>query len=418
MMLPTTRRRRLGRFGRVAGRLAVGAALLAAATCAGPGAARADSIFSSVGFGQWQNAVDVRAAAMGDVSVVGAARFGFSPRNPSLAGYMDRPAGYASVTSDFTRVDAGAGIQTRPDATLPLLGVGVPLGAGIVASGHIHPLTDGRYEITQQIPGNPSYELEMTGEGGWTQLSLGLARRFGDVALGLQVGIPFTALDETASRTFGDDAFANRNERLETDLDDALFVMGGVHYTTGPIDAGAYIQLPTTGTVVIRREAGQVVTSDQFELGIPAAFGGGLGVRLPGGLRVAGEYRRQGWDSTEIDGESWRELPRSERTRGYKDQDAWGVGMEWQRPSREGLSSAPLWRAGYGFEPWVTAGPNFGRVTDRTLTAGVGIPFREGNGELGIALRYTFRRESNGDLEENVFGIVLGLAFARQPREF
>lgn len=380
--------------------------------------ARADSIFASVGYGQWQNAVDVRSAAMGDVSVVGAARFSLAPRNPARTAFLDRPAGYASVTSDFTRVRAGEGVQTRPDATLPLLGVGVPLGAGIVASAHIYPLTDARFDISQSIQGAPDYTLETKGEGGWTEAGLTLARRFGAVALGAQIGVPFTAIDETISRRFEDDSFADRNERLETDLNDAVLFTTGAHYSVGPIDAGAYFQLPTTGTVASRREAGGVATTSSYELGIPAAFGGGLGVNVPGGLWLAGEYRRQPWASAEIDGASWRELPPKERTRGFKDQDAWGVGLEWQRPVEEGVSRSPLWRVGYGQEPWIVAGPTFGRVLDRNFTAGVGIPFREGNGELGIALRYTRRRESTSNLEENVVGIVLGLSFARQPREF
>ena len=295
----------------------------------------------------------------------------------------------------------------------------MPLGAEVVAGLALYQRADGRYELTQRIGGSPGYDLELLGEGGFTEVALSLARRFGDASFGLQLGLPFTGIDETINRRFDDAEFSDREETLETNLDDAVFVTAGGEATVGPVSLGAFFQLPSTGTVATRREAGGVVNESSFELGIPPAFGGGLAVQVVPGLQLAGEYRRQAWESAEIDGTDWRELPSDSRPRGYKDQDAWGVGIEWQPQDDDApVNRSLIWRAGYGSEPWMVAGPSFGRVLDQTFSAGLGVPFREGNGRIDLALRYTRRRESNSDLRENVVGFVLGVAFARQPREF
>ena len=82
------------------------------------------------------------------------------------------------------------------------------------------------------------------------------------------------------------------------------------------------------------------------------------------------------------------------------------------------MSRRLRYRIGFGFTPWVTAGPTNGRVTDATATFGIGIPFQSGNGAIDLALRYTQRREDGSELSEDVIGIVAGIGFAKQPRSF
>jgi hypothetical protein len=64
------------------------------------------------------------------------------------------------------------------------------------------------------------------------------------------------------------------------------------------------------------------------------------------------------------------------------------------------------------------AGPLAGRLVERTVTVGAGVPFSDGSGALDLAVRQTFRRESGSDLEERVLSFVVGISFSRQPREF
>lgn len=400
--------------------------LLLAALALGAGAsiASAESLFASIGFGRWLTTVDTRAAGMGDVSLVSTSGWSHAPRNPAVLSAIPEASGHLSVASDFTSSDGGAGSDTRSDSRLSLASFGIPLGRGFVVGGALYELNDARYHLRQTIEGDPDYDLVTEGTGAWTQASLGLARRMGWLHLGVQVGIPFSSIEDDVTRDFADGAsFSDRSETSTTILDDVTFLSGGVQVTPEqwPVKLGGFYQLPTDGRIERKQQLFGGNTSSSYSIGIPAAFGAGLGLSV-GPVELTGEYRRQAWrSSTEIGAVPWEENELVDFPRGFEDVDAWGVGIEWRRSGETRARSAwkrLLWRAGYAVEPWMFEGPNFGEVTDRTVTSGFGVPFKDGNGELNVAVRYTLRDESTSDLEERVVSILFGITYARQPRSY
>jgi len=386
--------------------------------------ASAESLFASVGFGRWLTTVDTRGAGMGDVSVVSTSSWNHSPRNPAVLATIPDASGHLSLSSDFTSSDAGFGSETRADARLSLASFGVPLGKGFALGAALFEMNDARYFLRQTIDGDPSYDLVSEGSGAWTQATLSLARHMEWLRVGVQAGLPFSSLEDEVTRDFADaDTYSDRTETHTTTLEEVEFLTAGVELVPErwPVRLGGFFQLPTQGEVVDKQRLFGGTSESSYTLDIPHLVGGAFGVSV-GALELVGEYRHQPWASnTEINGVPWRDSDDLTITRGFKNVDAWGVGLEWRRSGETLARSAwkrLVWRAGYAFEPWVFAGPNWGRVTDRTVTSGLGIPFKDGNGELDIAVRYTLRDESTSDLEERVISVLFGITYARQPRSY
>jgi hypothetical protein len=394
----------------------------------GTSPSRADSIFSSVGFGRWRHTTDARGAGLGDVSLASTEAWGsFSPGNPATLAHLDRAAGYIGFDAEITLADGGDGERdTRADSRLPLLSVGAPLFAGIVGGASFYELNDGRYDIAQEIPGSPSYTLRSTGDGAWTNFRLSLARAFETErirgSLGAQVGFPLSSIDETITREFADDDFVNRAERHENVFRDAVLVSFGGDVTVSQVTAGGFVQLPATGTLTQALLLGDEELRQRAEVDLPPAFGLGLSVPVGRSVRWFGEWRHQDWSALEIDDRPWQEATGDfSPSHGFKTVDAWGTGIELTRGAgteSRSVKKRLRYRIGFGFTPWITAGPSNGRVTDATGTLGLGIPFQSGNGVIDLALRYTQRREGGSELSEDVVGLVVGVGFAKQPRSF
>lgn len=384
---------------------------------------QAESVFSSVGFGRWNHVADPRAVAMGGTSIASPSRWAFAPRNPAMLGYKRDASVHVSVQTDFTRVREFDTADTRTDARFPVLAVAVPLFSEVVAGVSLFDLNDPRTNITQTISGDPDYELSTKVDGAWTEVAFTVARPIGPGSLGLQLGFPLSSFDQTATRTFSEQGFSNRTERTQTSLEDIVFLALGGHVQVGRASAGAYWQFETTGEVASTLSLGEDAESrTDFSWTMPAAFGAGVALDVSEQLTLTGEWRRQEWDTSLINGFAWRERAETVGIRNaFQNVDAFGAGLEWRRgtPATRSVWKRLSWRAGFGIEPWMVTGPNGGEVTDRNVSLGLGIPFAAGNGELGTALTFTSRRESGDQaLREDVVSVLFGLSFAKQPRTY
>ncbi len=382
----------------------------------------ADSIFSGFGYGRLLHPVDARAAGMGDVSLVSSSAWSFSPRNPSLMAGLPDAAAYLSFNADFTQVDAGAGRETRPDGGLPFVAVGLPISRVTLALS-LFEMTDARHSFVQRIEGDPTaYDLISEGSGAWSRIQAAVAGSVGrSLSVGASVGIPFSSIEDHVTRDFHTTGYVDRDERSRTSLEDVSFLALGAQYRVGALTFGGFGELPTSGEIsTVVELIGDTETRTTYDISLPGAFGVAGSFLVSPTLAVSGEFRRQPWSDVEIDDVPWEESD-LDIARAYEDVDAWGVGLEWRRGARSEsirVRDHIQYRLGYAFTPWMTAGPNGGRVTDRSLTTGIGIPFARDNGELNVALRYTQRREAGSDLRENVVSVTFGVSFARQPRDY
>lgn len=399
------------------------AAVAALASMAAPAAA--DSVFSSIGYGRWNHAVDVRSAALGDVSVTPGARWPFSPRNPAMLAGLSEASIYLSYGADFTKPDVGGESSTRSDGKLPLLAAAAPITRGIVFGVHLQELNDGRYHTTQSVaatPELPGYELRMKGSGAWTEAAAACAARFGSWRIGVELGLPFSSVEDEVTRDFTADGYADRTLITKTELEDALFTTFGLGYAKGPVSAGLFAELPQTGLIATSIELPGEDERTEYSIRIPEAYGIGASVDVTPALSLCGEFRRQPWASTELRGQPWElEAENLGITRAFSDVDAWGVGLEWRRGAAKERPSAwesVMVRAGFSTQPWNVTGPSGGKLTERSFTGGLGVPFARANGELGLALRYTMREEENSAFQENAFSLAFGVSIARQPRDY
>jgi hypothetical protein len=380
-----------------------------------------------VGFGRWEHPVDVRSAALGDVSIVPKASWPLAPRNPATLAGLRNACAYLSFSGEFTSPEVGSDAGTRADGRLPLLAAAAPIYRNLVAGLHIQELNDARYHISQRVddPSDefPAYELRMKGSGAWTEIGFTAASRWGPWMLGAQIGIPFSALEDEVTRAFEEEGYSDRTLVTRTELDDALFTTMGAGFAQGVFAAGAFVQAPQAGRVVTTLQLEGEDAESVYSLRIPEAYGVGGSVVVGRGVSISGEYRRQPWGrSTELRGRPWREVAASLGiTRDFIDVDAWGIGLEWDRGADgEGRTS---WnrlalRAGYSSQPWNVAGPTNGEVSENSWTGGIGIPFVRRNGEVGLAVRYTRRDEAGSAFREDAISVVFGLAYARQPRDY
>jgi len=383
-----------------------------------PGSALAESVFASTGLGRWHSAVDARAGGMGDVTIVAPSRWSFSPTNPSLLARLPGAGVHLTAGTDFTRVDAGLGTETRTDGRIVTLHAATPLPMGLVGAASLAEMSDGRYDIAHEIESTTTYTLRARGTGGWTQGGLALARRYRGLSLGAGVMFPFGSLHEEFTREFDDDEYEDRQEELDTTLEGATFLTFAGHFEYEPIVLAGFVQLPTEGELETERtwEGGKSASSRSFD--IPGAFGAGTRVSVSPRLTVVGDIRRQSWSSAELEdsGEGGDGAARP-----FFNTTEFGAGLQWTQAGErtESSFSRMQLRAGYRYIPWNMAGPALGhRVTDRVLTAGVGIPFRDESGMIDIALRYTSRREADSDLKEDIISVLFGLSFSKQERPY
>ncbi len=359
---------------------------------------------------------------MGDVSIASLDAWSFSPRNPALLGQLPAAGLHFSAATEFNRLSGAGASATRVEGFVPLLWGATPLVGGLVGAVSLCGLTDGRYEIAQEIEGDPtSYTLHTRGKGGWTQLGLSLARGIGVVSLGVQLEVPFGNLTEEVTREFASSDYVERQEKIETLIEDAILLTFGGHVRQGRVSAGVFTRLSSQVDVTTRHKStiGEIEYSRSLE--VPVAYGAGAAFQLTPRLVVSGEWRRQAWTDARLGSPVGADLEAfSIPKRKFEDVGAWGAGLQWVRGSerKRSVSGGMRLRAGYGHAPWNMKGPYEGRVTDRTITAGVGIPFRDEFGVIDAAVRYTMRREDGGDLRENVLGFVFGLSFSKRQRAY
>jgi hypothetical protein len=262
----------------------------------------------------------------------------------------------------------------------------------------------------------------MKGSGAWTEAAAACAVRFGPWRVGAELGVPFSSVEDEVARDFSEDGYADRTLVTKTELEDALFATFGAGFDRGRLSAGVFAELPQTGRIATSLELPGEDERTEYSIQIPEAYGVGASVDVTPALSVCGEFRRQPWESTELRGRPWElEAENLGITRAFSDVDAWGVGVEWRRGAGKERPSpweSVMVRAGFSSQPWNVTGPSDGKLNERAFTGGLGVPFARGNGELGLALRYTMREEEGSAFQENAFSLTFGVSMARQPRDY
>jgi hypothetical protein len=380
--------------------------------------ARADSVFSIAGLGEWVYPSDARGRGMGGLGIAVADKRNLSLMNPAAAGFIEQPSLYFSMSPESRRVKDGERTFRDNSPDFPLLRGVVIVPGGVRLSAALHQWNHTNFDLLGNGPPDTLFGSvrRVEGRGGFTALSLAAAvRPVAWLSLGVESDWPFGSYRETWRRDFPDSLpLLDTVDELRGTSSSEPSWTAGVLATYGGVSGGAYIRpardltLDERVTTVMKH-----VTSSERTVRLPMETGFGVTVEPRPGLRAGAEMVFAGWADFEMDGEP---------AAGYRDVTRFGAGLEWVRdPSPHGrfLDRVPL-RVGYFQQPWHFRDAEGNSIDERFFSLGLGMPFSRDNGMLDAAVEFGRRGDlARNGLEESVVRFTVGISYSRMDmREF
>jgi opacity protein-like surface antigen len=285
------------------------------------------------------------------------------------------------------------------------------LGMGIT----LVPYSDVGYSllgIRTNIEGSTeTFESNVTGVGGLNDLGIDLGYGLSSsLRLGLSLSFLFGNIEEKES-------FAIRNSAFQleetTNYSGARLGLGVQYDIVEGLSLGATAQLPVSLGGTLKRSVLKTLDYSEVEVEngtadevsdfkLPLELGFGLSAKPMGSLMVNLDYKRNFWDATD----------QSENSGTYKDQDIFGIGLEYLK-NEKGIKYGDRirYRGGFNFDNGYLAIDDT-KIESFSLTAGVGFPLNPMNNSM-INLSYSYG--STGVLQnilirENYHLITLNLS--------
>ncbi len=391
---------------------------VAVALLAGAGGARADSVFSARGLGEVVTPADVRARGMGGVAVAVPDPWNLSRANPALLVPLPGLVVYGELRRELLHVeDANGEVRSPRSTNFPLFRLAVPVPrVGVVGLG-VAQYTDVSYEFRRVTSAGGDRITEiLRGQNGLDLLGLTWARRVHPkVDAGIDLDFLLGSYIDVWEHRFDDP--------LHADSVDSLIV----NHSRGPI-----LRLGVTGAPHQRLRLGAALTfgrdidlrpeirstgnaplyPPRRTLHLPVSLALGASGDIDPHWRAAADLVHTHWESTDLTLGTDPAFDRSFAPTVNVTRVAFGVEYQGDRAgeSRRLRDRMPL-RAGYAWEPWHFRDAAGEKITDHFVTAGFGVPVKEGAGMIQFAFELGFRgdREKNG-ARERVLRFGVGLA--------
>jgi hypothetical protein len=374
------------------------------------GAARADSIFSANGLGEWVLGTDVRGRGMGGVGLAVDDPSNMGMLNPALLALVKSFTMHAEAMPELRRIEDDEDRVSTPRATnFPLLraALDVPrigaFGLGFAT------FTDVNYELAGSAALDTlTFRNVLEGQNGWNRLVVSYARQLRpDLLVGLDLDVLLGSYVDVWTTTPDESGLAVTTDSLVVNHSRGPVVRLGTLYRPSPaLRLAATLTAPRSiglrPEIRTDRSARRLATST---LDLPLSVGLGTSYWLDAHWLVAADLLWTGWERTELGSTRI-----AHRTRNVT---RLGIGAEYMsNRSGEGRSLAGRigWRVGYSREPWHYVKVGGEPIVDHFVSVGAGIPFPEESGYLDLSIELGQRgdRELHG-ATERVLRIGVGV---------
>lgn len=363
------------------------------------------SPYTRYGYGLLNDAGFGQVKAMGGLSMGLRSRNFINPANP---------ASYTSIDSLSFRMEAGVSFQvstftdgnkkqTATDGNLEYLAMQFPIKKWIALSLGLMPysVVGYNYSMTEDVSssitsGNLKTNYQYMGEGGITQLYLGLGfRPCSWFSLGANLQYYFGTIEYTSTASFEAGYVSTVMQRSLSVKDlsgnfgvqftipikkDISLTLGGVYQLKSNVNADAQQSVITTDTVV-------QYFNNSFDF--PMSFGTGFVFNLSNKLAVGLDYKKEFWSDVEFFGE-----------KEFLDRNKFIFGLEYL-PNANGRAyfERVYYRLGANFsKSYYTV--NGEQLNSMVLSTGWGFPLKKGLNPT--IMNFTFEYGLNGTIDNNL----------------
>ncbi|NBC82074.1 MAG: hypothetical protein GVY19_01705 [Bacteroidetes bacterium] len=305
------------------------------------------------------------------------------------------------------------------NSMLDHIALGFPITRWLKASAGIYPFSYSGYNIQEvavpdQTAGEDSVMQNFTGEGGLNSVYIGTGFSINDyVSLGVNLKYMFGNLDHFNSLALIDDEFytTQTNRRQETQISGLYYDLGAQYeqnFGKNKWQAGVYFrpEINVTGKYdqqVLNQSLylGQLLFSDTLvnnnaneNLALPMQFKIGAAYTFNNKLLIALEYDFEEWSSFRFPGIQGN----LENSQDYR------IGIEYipDPTSLTGYFNHVSFRAG-GYYSNTYLKLNTKQITDRGVTAGIGLPVRGSRTTFNISYRYGMNGTTNSGLMQETY---------------
>ena len=364
-----------------------------------PETSLSNSFYSRYGIGLLRYRDGVKAIGMGSVSFA---------ITDSVSIFILNPATMASLNTTHIQ---GAYLYERATVHLPIAdakfqnsifeGVAIlfPIKTGQAIAMGLQPYSRANYEFRDlgEVEGKV-YEQILSGSGGLSNAYFAFAGTHGPMRIGLALDFYFGVIEKNWRVNYVDGQFINTEDRIVTNLL-GLGLHTGIHMVFDRWQFGAAIAPPVRLSAETRLQTrfNPVSEPEEDDLVLPSWFGMGLAYRPGARLLLATQFRVQPWSTVS-----------QQEALGAKGEDSYtlGFGLEYSPGSkrREDAQKRVQFRLGATLSQLPYQDESGSAIPELTATAGLGLPFNQGQSRFDFALEYGKRGSQPGNpVEENIF---------------
>jgi hypothetical protein len=391
--------------------------------------ARAESVFSREGIGEWLEDYDGRGEALGSTGIGVIDIHNFAGLNPAATAFSRKSMGYAGIGSTIRWTTDGVNDQRRPSTAISGLGAHIALPSGLGLRFGLGAATDGAYALEERVA--TGWEAAGTdvrreeGTRGLLRYTSALTWAYRNrYALGAGLGVYAGSLLDETSYTFGDSAQAAGwepgGDQMRLRFHPATFFqIGALARPLAPLTLGGFVatgsHVKVTGTY--QSFGGKEWERRSSTIDLPFGYGLGAALQLGSRWRLSGDLVGRQWADVELD-----DLALPQPGLGpFRNTLRWGAGLEWLGSSDPGASylSSIHWRAGFAAIPWYIVDASGAGVDEWRLSLGAGLPVQRDRGSLDFFVAWG-RRGSQADngVEEDYFRFGFASVFSGVLREY
>jgi len=367
--------------------------------------ATAQSIFSTVGFGELKYFNSGRSEGMGGIGTALEDQIGYNRFNPSLAAFLSR----TTINSGY--IFEGVKVRQPVNQFFNHLSrwsggaFSIRIKDGLVISIGLNQVSD--YKFDFQIPIKESlYQTRIQGNGGVSSGHISFACKISkNFALGISFLRYFIRLEETSSIRFNNPDFTDSEDLISTILFGNTVSFGMFYRLNKKLSLGSYLIFPSdlTGRIESRpiylsnpivRDASATIP---YFIGLGSVYAfseeifTGMDLTLFKGSKVKldGKCPPYIMDATKLSfGGEW--TPEKDLTANYIKRINYRMGFSYLRPYIKDTDNSSL--------------------NSYSFSLGFGFPFNYGRGRIDVALEAGMRGSKNTDLaSEKIFRFIISI---------
>lgn len=358
----------------------------------------AGSYYSRFGYGLVRFRDGVKAAAMGGVSLAITDSVSIFYWNPAAMATINTTHIQGEFLYDRANLTLGPTTAKFHDSNVNGLGILFPLQRGYTVAFGIQPYSQVDYEFSDEETGAKPYTQSLLGSGGLDNFYLAFAGTIGRVRFGVASDFYFGLVRRTWSVNFADIRYTDTQDQTSTHFK-GLGFHGGVQTTLKRWQLGAAFGAPVSLNAETRYDYRFVVTDPtpvSFETRLPLWYGFGASYQAGPKWLFGAQYRTQ----------QWSDLATTELL-GAEGVDSYNLGLGLQfTPSFDRLLNnigRIHYRLGASLSRLPYADIGGKNISERTISAGFGLPFNRGDSRLDFAVEYGKRGNDDNLAQETIF---------------